>query len=158
MLQLWLKSCKPNPKCLFAQWLRNRMYYLISVMRKFYSWGQKRHIFTSWCLSSKRCNVNLIFVLRYGTWLIASWRPTTSATLATWTQWPSLQMALSVHLVERYHLLQILLDFPLWLHLLWTLYIHQVKLSLKVLTMMKTLEASVLTVMIKRLFLSGTCP
>lgn len=39
---------------------------------------------------------------RCGTLPTASWRPTTLATLATWTQWPSLLMAPSVHLVERW--------------------------------------------------------
>lgn len=47
--------------------------------------------------------VNTVFLpFRCGTWLIASWRPTTLATMVTWTQWPFPLMAPSAPLVEGY--------------------------------------------------------
>lgn len=52
-----------------------------------------------WRFYKRSCDISLF--PRCGIWPTASWRPTTSAILATWTQWPSLPMAPCAHLVER---------------------------------------------------------
>lgn len=72
------------------------MYYLTSSLMSFVVMRVKP-------LYYHRCDiVYLSFPPRCGTWLTASWRPTTLVTVASWTQWQSLLMAPCVHLVEGY--------------------------------------------------------
>lgn len=75
---------------------KTAMYYLTSSLMSFVVMRVKP-------LYYHRCDiVYLSFPPRCGTWLTASWRPTTLVTVASWTQWQSLLMAPCVHLVEGY--------------------------------------------------------